>query len=99
MGYRLPLSHSSVEDFDDVECDAAFTHNDMMFLQNGSVDCGLSERAWMTEMQKDEGEDVWCVDRMWNGMDIRSTTQDARGRWAVVEEWSRSDIAPVMLPA
>ncbi|KAJ1190329.1 hypothetical protein NDU88_007067 [Pleurodeles waltl] len=50
----LPLSHGSVEEFDDGECDVAFTHNDVMFLQNGNVDGGISECVWMREMQKDE---------------------------------------------
>ncbi|KAJ1109115.1 hypothetical protein NDU88_006480 [Pleurodeles waltl] len=40
-------------------------------------------------------EDVRCLDRMWNGIDIRSTTQDAGGSVRRrLSEWGCSDIAP-----
>ncbi|KAJ1170077.1 hypothetical protein NDU88_001958 [Pleurodeles waltl] len=43
-----------------------------------------------------EREDVWCVDRMWRVIDIRSTRRAIRE--VAVGKRSGSDIAPVMFP-
>ncbi|KAJ1204653.1 hypothetical protein NDU88_000093 [Pleurodeles waltl] len=51
---HLPLSAGSVEEVDDGECEVAFTHEDVMFLQNGEMDGEISECVWMKEIQKDD---------------------------------------------
>ncbi|KAJ1217334.1 hypothetical protein NDU88_004928 [Pleurodeles waltl] len=52
----LSLDNESVEEIDDIECDVAFTYDDVMFLQNQNdkMELEISEDVWMTEMQKDE---------------------------------------------